>query len=57
MSKTILPKHLKEKILKLFDQDHSTIEIFDLVCSEAMSYVDSHEHEKTKGGPEEGPPF
>jgi len=43
VSKPILPKHLKEKIIQLFEQDHSAIEIFDLVCSEALSYVDSHE--------------
>ncbi len=43
MSKPILPKYLREKILQLFEEDHSRTEIFDLIYSEAVNCVDSNE--------------
>jgi len=43
MSKPILPDHLRKKIIDLFEQGFSSVEIYDEVYEEAMPYVESEE--------------
>ena len=41
MSKPILPKELRRKIMDVFQEGHSTVEIFDSVFDEAQGYIKS----------------